>query len=581
MHTLRNFWRLARPFWLSEQKYPALLLLVATVLMTLCLVGINILTNFWNLHFYNALQDKDYQGFILGGLQFILLQIGTATFTVAAFHFQQKLTLRWRRWATRNMLDQWLDSQRYQKMKLTGADVDNPDQRIAEDIDLFIIKSLKLSLGLLTSVVSLFSFLHILWQASGLVSIPFAGQSLVIPGLLVWIALVYALLGTGLAFWLGRALPRLNFIQQRREADFRFSLMRLRENADSVAQYRGETVENLRFNQRLEAALENFWALVKKQKLVMGYSTFYLRSATVIPMFIMAPQFFAGAFSLGRLTQISAAFGEVHAAIAYLVEVFPELSEWKSVIDRLVGFQERLDSVEVESKVIVGQQSKGFHIKDLDIWLPNGRRLLTGFNLSLQPGDSLLINAPSGYGKSTLIRAITGLWPHARGSTAFDRERTLTLSQKPYLPLGSLREALWYPHPPHHEKDTALRSAMQQVGLQHLSEHLDQELDWAQTLSIGELQRCAFVRALMTRPALLFLDESSSALDSVNEARCYRLLKQTLPESILISVGHNASLEHFHWQVLELQSESQWEYRKANVGDAACQSRGDYSAIKD
>ncbi|MDT9678255.1 ABC transporter ATP-binding protein/permease [Pseudomonas sp. JV414] len=562
MHTLRNFWRLARPFWASEEKYPALLLLLATVLMTLCLVGINILTNFWNLHFYNALQALDYAGFLLGSLQFILLQIGMAAFTVGAFHFQQKLTIRWRRWATRNMLDQWLASQRYQKLKLTETEVDNPDQRIAEDIDLFIIKSLKLSLGLLTSVVSLFSFLHILWQASSLVSVPFNDQSLVIPGLLVWVALVYAILGTGVAFWLGRALPSLNFMQQRREADFRFSLIRLRENADSVAQYRGEALENARFNQRLEAALENFWALVKKQKLIMGYSTFYLNSATVIPMFIMAPKFFAGAFPLGRLTQISAAFGEVHAAIAYLVSVFPELSEWKSVIDRLIGFQERLDNVEVQSKVRLGQQTSGLDIKDLDIWLPNGRQLFKGFNLSLEPGDSLLISAPSGYGKSTLIRTITGLWHHASGSTCYDRERALTLSQKPYLPLGSLREALWYPNPPQREEDAALSLAMQQVGLHHLSDQLDEERDWSQTLSVGELQRCAFVRALLARPTVLFLDESSSALDSANEARCYQLLKQTLPETILISVGHNASLERFHWQVLELQSEAQWVHRK-------------------
>jgi putative ATP-binding cassette transporter len=562
MQTLRNFWRLARPFWASEQRYPALLLLVATVLMNLCLVGVNILTNFWNLHFYNALQALDYPGFILGSFQFILLQMGLAGFTMGAFHFQQKLTLRWRRWATRNLLGQWLGSQRYQKLKLTESEVDNPDQRIAEDIDLFIVKSLKLSLGLMTSVVSLFSFLHILWQASSLVSVPFGDESVVIPGLLVWIALIYALLGTGLAFWLGRALPHLNFMQQRREADFRFSLMRLRENADSVAQYRGEAVENTRFNQRLEAALENFWALVKKQKLIMGYSTFYLRSATVIPMFIMAPQFFAGAFPLGRLTQISAAFGEVHSAIAYLVEVFPELSAWKSVIDRLIGFQERLDKVEIKSDVVVGQQSDGLHIKDLDIWLPNGRHLLNGFNLSLAPGDSLLISAPSGYGKSTLIRTVTGLWPHARGSASYDRARALTLSQKPYLPLGSLREALWYPNLPDPDADAELHLHMQHVGLQHLSEQLDDERDWSQTLSVGEQQRCAFVRALLARPAVLFLDESSSALDAVNEARCYQLLKQSLPDTILISVGHNASLERFHWQVLELQSEAQWVHRK-------------------
>ncbi|MGY2376053.1 ABC transporter ATP-binding protein/permease [Pseudomonas sp. SDO524_S393] len=552
MHTLRNFWRLARPFWTSEQKYPALLLLLATVLMNLCLVGVNILNNFWNLHFYNALQDKDYPGFLLGGLQFILLQVGLATFTVGAYHFQQKLTLLWRRWSTRHLLDQWLNDQRYQKLKLTETDVDNPDQRIAEDVDLFIIKSLKLSLGLLTAVVSLFSFLNILWQASDLVSIPVGEHTLVIPGLLVWVAIVYALLGTGFAFWLGRALPHLNFMQQRREADFRFALMRLRENADSVAQYRGEAVENQRFNQRLEAALQNFWVLVKKQKLMMGYSTFYLRSATVIPMFVMAPQFFAGAFTLGRLTQISAAFGEVHAAIAYLVGVFPELAEWKSVIDRLIGFQRRLDTVKVKSEVVLSQQTGDLHIRNLDIWLPNGRRLLEGFNLSLKPGDSLLISAPSGFGKSTLIRAITSIWHHARGTASYDLAQSLTLAQKTYLPLGSLREALWYPNPPRPAEDEAMIHAMALVGLQHLSEQLDQERDWAQSLSVGEQQRCAFVRALLARPAVLFLDESSSALDAANESVCYQLLKQQLPDTILISVGHNASLRRFHQQVLEL-----------------------------
>ena len=581
MQTLRNFWRLAKPFWTSEHKYPALLLLAATLLMTLCLVGVNILTNFWNLHFYNALQDKDYPGFILGSAQFILLQIGTAVFTVAAFHFQQKLTLRWRRWATLNMLGQWLGSQRYQKMRLTDTDVDNPDQRIAEDIDLFIVKGLKLSLGLMTSVVSLFAFLHILWQASDLVSVPFTGQSINIPGLLVWIALLYALLGTGFAFWLGRALPRLNFMQQRREADFRFSLMRLRENADSVAHYRGEAVERVGFNQRLDAVLENFWALVKKQKLMMGYSTFYLRSATVIPMFIMAPQFFSGAFPLGRLTQISAAFGEVHAAIAYLVGVFPELAEWKSVIDRLTGFKERLDKVSVESKVIHTPLVGALHIRDLAIWLPNGRRLIEGFNLSLHAGDSVLIAAPSGYGKSTLIRAITGLWPHASGSTAYDCKRTLTLSQKPYMPLGSLRAALWYPNLPDQEQDAALLLNLSEVGLHHLSDQLDEEQDWAQTLSVGELQRCAFVRALMTRPAVLFMDESSSALDAANETRCYQLIKQSLPDTILISIGHRDSLKGFHRQLLELNDETWRDGQKGNDHGASGRSPESCSAIKD
>lgn len=564
MQTLRDFWLLARPFWSSAEKRPAFLLLFGTILMNLCLVGVNLLYNFWNLHFYNALQALDYDAFLIGGVQFLFLQLGLATFTVAAFHFQQKLTLRWRRWATENTLQQWLQRHRYLKLQLGVPETDNPDQRIADDINLLITLSLKLSLGLMTALVSLFSFLHILWQASSLVKIPFAGEILIIPGLLVWAALLYSILGTGGAFWLGRTLPRLNFIQQRREADFRFAMMRLRENAEAVAQYRGESEEHARFSQRLGAALENFWALVKQQKIVLGYSTFYMRSAMIIPMFIMAPQFFAGAFPLGRLTQLSAAFGEVHEAMAYLVKVFPEVAEWKAVVDRLIGFQRRLDQVADERGVRLEHDSEGFEATGLSLWLPDGQTLLTDFDLRLQPGDSLLIRAPSGFGKSTLIRALTGIWSHASGVARYDLGNTLTLAQKPYLPLGTLRDMLWYPSAPHPQDDPRLLEVMQQCELDHLSARLDDELDWSQTLSIGEQQRCAFVRALLLRPRILFLDESSSALDEKSERRCYTQLRHALPDAIVISVGHRASLEALHTRTLDLlpaqRSDQELEY---------------------
>ncbi|CAE6938754.1 ABC transporter ATP-binding protein/permease [Ectopseudomonas khazarica] len=563
MQTFRDFWSLARPFWSSSERRPALLLLSGTILMNLCLVGVNLLYNFWNLHFYNALQALDYDAFLVGGVQFLFLQMGLATFTVAAFHFQQKLTLRWRRWATENTLQLWLQRHRYLKLQLTAPETDNPDQRIADDINLFITTSLKLSLGLMTALISLFSFLHILWQASSLVRIPFAGEELVIPGLLVWAALLYSILGTGGAFWLGRTLPRLNFIQQRREADFRFAMMRLRENAEAVAQYRGENEEHVRFSRRLGAALDNFWSLVKQQKVVLGYSTFYMRSAMIIPMFIMAPQFFAGAFPLGRLTQLSAAFGEVHEAMAYLVKVFPEVAEWKSIVDRLIGFQQRLQSVGGESGVHLEHTTDGLEVKDLSLWLPDGTPLLKNFDLRLQPGDSVLIRAPSGFGKSTLIRALTGIWSHASGVARYDLGSTLTLAQKPYLPLGSLRDMLWYPSAPHPEEDPHLLEVMQQCGLSHLSNQLDSELDWSQTLSIGEQQRCAFARALLLRPHVLFLDESSSALDEESERRCYTQLKRDLPESIIISVGHRVSLDNMHGRTLDLQHRQQPESRLA------------------
>jgi len=298
--------------------------------------------------------------------------------------------------------------------------------------------------------------------------------------------------------------------------------------------------------------LENFWSLVKQQKIVLGYSTFYMRSAMIIPMFIMAPQFFAGAFPLGRLTQLSAAFGEVHEAMAYLVKVFPEVAEWKSVVDRLTGFQQRLGSVGSENGVRLEHQTEGFDVQDLSLWLPNGRRLLEGFDLHLQPGERLLFRAPSGFGKSTLIRALTGIWNNASGAARYDLGSTLTLAQKPYLPLGTLRDMLWYPSAPHPEEDPRLLTAMHQCGIGHLSEQLDAELDWSQTLSIGEQQRCAFVRALLLQPKVLFLDESSSALDEDSERHCYTQLHHTLPDAIVISVGHRASLDSLHTKTLDL-----------------------------
>jgi len=552
MDTLRDFWLLARPYWTSREKGAALGLVTATILANLCLVGVSILTNFWNLNFYNALQALDYEAFISGMLQFAALQVAMALFTVAGFHFQQKLALRWRRWATEHTLRHWLERKRYYRLQLSAPEMDNPDQRISEDINLFINISLKLSLGLLTAVVSLFSFLHILWNASGILSFTVDGQDMVIPGLLVWAAVLYSLLGTGLVFWLGRTLPGLNFLQQRREADFRFSLMRLRENAEAVALYQGENEEHRRFSQRLEVLLQNFWEVVKRQKIIMGYSTLYMRSAVVVPMLMLAPAFFAGAIPLGRMTQISSAFEHVQDATAYLVSVFPEIAEWKAVIDRLTGFRQRLETVETQAGLDIGHHADQLSLGNLKVQLPTGRVLLSGLTLQLQPGESLLIQGASGCGKSTLLRAITGLWPHASGWAHYDRRRFLVLAQKPYLPLGSLRDALHYPNLAG-ANDPALDQVMLLCGLSHLQDRLDTEADWSQTLSVGEQQRCAFARALLCKPSVLFLDESTSALDPDSESALYQHLKHHLEATILISIGHRPSLKQFHSHVLELR----------------------------
>lgn len=551
MQTLKNFWLLAQPFWTSSERGVALWLVIATILANLSLVGVSVLTNFWNLNFYNALQDLDYPGFVTGIIQFAGLQLAMSAFTMAGFHFQQKLTIRWRRWATTHLVQDWLTDRRYYKVQLANPEMDNPDQRIAEDVNLFITISLKLSLGLLTAVVSLFSFLHILWAASGLMQFNIQGQDIVIPGILVWAAILYSILGTGGVFWLGKRLPRLNFLQQRKEADYRFALIRLRENAETIALYQGEPEERQRLGQRLETALQNYWMLVKRQKIVLGYSTFYSRSAVVVPFVLLAPQFFAGAIPLGRLTQTSAAFEEVQGATAYLVEVFPELAEWKAVIDRLTGFRNQLQSIDPEGGVALTQQAEGMALDNLKVWLPEGKSLISGLSLMLQEGERLLIRAPSGFGKSTLLRAVTGMWPHASGSASYNHGNSLVLGQKPYLPLGSLRDALCYPRRAEvtHEE---LKPILAVCGLSHLLPELDRVANWSQILSVGEQQRCAFVRALIIRPQVLFMDESTSALDPDSEAHLYQHLTEKLAHSILISIGHRPALEHYHTHLLDL-----------------------------
>ena len=558
MQTLHNFWWLAKPFWTSEQKKPAVLMLSGAIAANLFLVGVNILNNYWNLFFYNSLQKLDYSDFLLGCLMFLGLQVAIASGTIVSFHFQQKLILLWRRWATENTLQQWLGEKRFLKLQLTAPEMDNPDQRIADDIKMFITMSITLSLGILTAVISLFSFISILWQASDLLSFTISGQEVVIPGLLVWAALIYSVLGTGGVFWLGRKLPKLHFLQQKREADFRYSMVRLRENAEAVALYQGEAEEHARFSQRLDTLLDNFWHLIKRQKIVLGYSTIYSRSAVMIPMFIMAPAFFAGAIPLGRLTQISAAFEEVQAAFSYLVDAFPEIAEWKSVIDRLTGFQQRLNDIDIETDLIHQQQNQGFSLDNLHIKLPEGKPLLSGLSLQLRPGERLMIQGESGFGKSTLIRTIAGLWTHASGKMAYNRDNILTLAQKTYLPLGTLRDALYYPTSPA-ENDLHLNTVVKQCGLDHLLEKLDTESDWSLTLSIGEQQRCAFARALLNKPSLLLLDESTSALDAKSEAQLYQLLIQKLPQTTMISIAHRPSLKQFHNQILVLQQSNRWQ----------------------
>ncbi len=592
---LRLFWRLASPYWRSDERLSAWLLLGAVVALNLGSVYMLVQINAWYNDFYNSIQNYDQAGFVALLWYFLLLAALYILIVVYQSYLNQMLQIRWRRWLTGVHLQRWLDGQTYYRMQLlerTTADsghTDNPDQRIAEDLRLMCDKTLDLSLGLMNALVTLGSFVFVLWALSGPAAIAVAGLEFALPGYMVWAAVAYALIGTWLANRIGRPLVRLAFEQQRCEADFRFGLMRLRENSEGVALYRGEAQEQARFRERFAAVFANYWRLMDRNKRLTWFSNAYNQLAVVFPFVVAAPRYFASEIQLGGLMQISSAFGRVHDALSYLINSYGQIAEWKATIDRLTQFDASMQAAEAACGRTAGftfaaRADTALAAHALRVELPDGRRIVDALELELPPGDSLLVSAESGRGKSTLLRALAGVWPFGSGRIeAPPRERVMFLPQRPYLPLGTLRTALWYPGAAPEDASAAApaaaaaagidaRQAMPDVqphpeefdaiveacGLAHLRGRLDQVEAWQQVLSGGEQQRVAFARALLARPDVLFLDEATSALDSAAEQQLYALLRQRLPDTTLISVGHRDSLRAWHQRMLTTRGDGTW-----------------------
>lgn len=553
-HLWRHFWLLAKPFWASEEKWRARGLLVLVIGLSLGLVFMQVQFNSWYSEFYDTLQKLDADGFRSAIIKFTWLALIYIVIAVYALYFQQMLEVRWRRWLTDHYIGRWLAGQGYYRLQLIDQKTDNPDQRIAEDVTQFVSGTLSLSLGLLRSVVTLISFIGILWTLSG----PLTLLGVTIPGYMVWVAIVYAGLGTVLTILIGRRLVGLNFLQQRYEADLRFGLVRIRENAESVALYGGEREEAARLTDRLGSVVVNFWSIMRMQKRLGWFTSFWSQLAIIFPVLVAAPRFFAREITLGGLMQINSAFGQVYGALDFIIGSFTSLASWKAVIDRLSTFREGLDEVEKLPVLKPGREGAGLELRDLTVRKPDGSRLLQLDSLALQPGERLLIQGPSGCGKSTLLRTLAGIWPYAAGEVCYPASgEVLFLSQKPYLPLGSLRMALYYPHAPK-DNDPELIAWLEKSGLCHLVPRLDETDWWGQILSLGEQQRVAFIRALLVKPQLLFLDEASSALDSQAEAVMYSALQESLPGTILVSVGHRDSLNVFHDRILRCIEPGAW-----------------------
>ena len=547
---LQDTWTLVRPYWFSEDRWAGRGLLVLVIGLNLGMVYINVLLNEWNNAFYNALQDKNFTVFWSQLVRFTWL---AALFIVAAvyqIYLNQMLQIRWRRWLTERYLGAWLADGAYYRMQLTAAETDNPDQRIAEDLRLFVGATLTLGIGGMRAVVTLVAFLGILWGLSGSITVPI-GSGWTIPGYMVWAALLYAIVGTWLTNLIGRPLVRLNFDQQRYEADFRFSLVRFRENAEGVALYRGEADELRNFRERFGEVVGNWWAIMRRQKRLTWFTAGYGQAAIIFPFVVAAPRYFRGEMQLGGLMQVASAFGQVQDSLSFIISAYTDIAQWRSVVQRLVGFERALARMRADAASDGVRQRPGtgeaLALDRVDLKLPGGRPLLEGATLDFQPGDSALISGPSGVGKSTLFRAIAGIWPFGTGDISLPRDgRVLFLPQKPYLPIGTLREVVSYPTPPGGIDDTALREALDAVGLSALTGRLGERAHWALALSPGEQQRIAFARALVQKPAWLFLDEATSALDEESEVRLYTLLRARLPGVTVVSVGHRSTLRPFH-----------------------------------
>lgn len=561
---LRDAWQLSAPYWCSEVRWRARFLLFVVLALNLVIVGTAVLFTVWQGAFFNSLEDKNWANFLRllvlwtydtdTGFApgFLLTAAIFVPATVYANYFKQTLQIHWREWQTERFVQQWLTDGTYYQLEVLDLETDNPDQRIAEDIRLFVDHVLDLLVGFLRALVTLLSFLVVLWVLSG--SVQLFGESS--KGALVWIALIYATVGTALIHLIGKRLIGLNFNRERVEADYRYGLMRLRENAEPIAFFRSETNERADSENRFAAIVSNWRSIIQTTKNMLFFQTSFGQLALVVPFAIVAPAYFSGRIQLGVIFQTSNAFVQVQESLSWIVLNYERLTEWAATTHRLTRFEITMAEVKIRRKSIALSANKDdlLSFDNVILTLPSGRELVTANDISISKGDRIWLSGPSGAGKSTTLRAIAGLWSTGTGEISIPKGNQLFLPQQPYMPAGSLKRCICYPSLQEEFSDLQVVEALDSVGLGHLSSKIDTDDAWHRLLSGGERQRISFARALLLQPEWLFMDEATANLDEAAEIHCYELLRRQLPRTTYISILHRSVMAKYYNRAFVLEN---------------------------
>ncbi|MDO4626063.1 MAG: ABC transporter ATP-binding protein/permease [Pasteurellaceae bacterium] len=552
-----QFWEMAGGYLSPKRSVKPLLFFLLVISFEILEVRISLIYSNWYNTMYSSLQELNATVFWQKMIVFAFIAASSVTSALISYYLNQRFSINWIEWLNQSLVEKWLNKQAYYKTQYVYNQLDNPDQRIQQDVQSYVKTSLSLSTGVISSVTSMISYTLLLWGLAGSMQL----LGIEIPHMMVFLVFGYVIVSTAVAFWLGKPLIKLSFANERLNANYRYSLIRVREYAESIAFYMGEKAEKVVLYQQFNSVIANMWAIVFRTLKFSGFNLIVSQISVVFPLLIQVGRYFEKQIKLGDLMQTVQVFGRLHSNLSYFREVYDSFAEYKATLDRLTGFNQSINHAQQAGDIDIQYHPSQVVFKQVSVQMPTGQTLIDNLNFSLEKGQSLLIKGPSGSGKTTLLRTVAGLWSYAQGDITCP-EHSLFLPQKAYIPQGRLLDALYYPQPTPEQSDMAYtQQLLQQVQLGHLADKLLQENDWTRVLSLGEQQRLAFARALLQRPDVLFLDEATASMDEGLEDAMYRLLASALPQTIIISVGHRSTLSTHHQHQLTLNSNGQnWQF---------------------